>query len=111
MSEPAPSVVLLAKFRAATSGTAGAMSIGTSKNGERRYRALLATKSVCGVVPSSLMSSVRIRFANGSLTYRMRRGAQLKIIPTRVAVFGAVDSAAAVVIRGMGLKEPASASG
>src|SRR5258705_6594602 len=52
-----------------------------------------------------------MRFASGSLTYRIRVGAQLKIIPTRVAVLGSVDSAAEVVMRGIGVKEPALASG
>src|SRR5262245_1842437 len=40
----------------------------------------------------------------------MRVGAQLKSMPTRVTVFGAVDSAAPVVMTGIGVKEPAPTS-
>src|SRR5262245_23466904 len=41
----------------------------------------------------------------------MRAGAQLKSMPTRVTVFGSVDSAADVVMKGIAVKEPAPTRG
>jgi len=61
-------------------------------------------------VPSSVRSSARIRLASGSVTYAVGEGTQLKTIPTRVTTRGLADSTAAVVIVGMGVKDPAGTS-
>src|SRR5438094_904124 len=114
MLEPPPGVVLLAKFRAATSGVAGAMSTGRSKNDDVRYRAFVAVNSalddVAGSELSSLTSSARMRSASGSVTYRMRVGIQLKIMPARVTTSGLDDSAASVLMPAIGVNEPGGAS-
>ena len=64
MSEPPPSVVLLAKLSLETSRTAGARSTGRLNQGERMNRGAPATNSV----PSSLRSSATIWLPSGSLT-------------------------------------------
>ena len=56
------------------------------------------------------MSSARMRFASGSVMYRMRVGTQLKIIPTRVTTSGFADSAASVLMPAIGVNEPGGTS-
>src|SRR5438067_8856576 len=110
MSEPPPRVVLLAKLRAPTSGTAGARSTGRSKNGDVRYRLFFVVNValVPGLITSR--SNARIRLAIGSLTKTVRTGTQLKSTPTRVTTFGSVELAVSVLMFEIGVNEPVSAS-
>ena len=114
MSEPPPSVVLLAKFRAATSGVAGAMSTGRSKNCDVRYRAFVAKNSVlarCRRVGAFVADVEREDAIRQRITDVKNAGRHpVEDHAARVTTSGFADSAASVLMPAIGVNEPGGAS-
>src|SRR5216117_460931 len=80
MSELPASVVLLAKPGLAISETTGARSTGTFNSGGVNVRLSRIRKIFSSLV--SVNATTALRW--GSVTYRIRSGTQLKIMPARV---------------------------
>ena len=94
MSELPASVVLLEKPGLAISETTGARSIGTFNSGGVNVRLSRTRKIFSSLVSVSATTALR----SGSVTYKIRSGTQLKIMPARVTIAVAAVAGVGIAI-------------